>query len=469
MKTLLFTLVLTMMLPGAVSGQYLRVSENHRFLVKDDGAPFFWLGDTGWELFHRLDRPEIEHYLRNRAGKGFTVIQAVILSEINGLTVPNREGNLPLHDLDPNKPNEAYFGLVDFTIDKAAEFGLYMAVLPTWGAHVEDKAHPLFENMHIFTPEKAYRYGQFLGTRYRDKWNVVWILGGDRPFDTAPEIWDALARGLREGDGGRHLISYHPSGQQSSSFWLQDKSWLDFNLIQTGHLAPSFPVYNWIAHDYNLTPVKPVIDGEPAYEDIPAWFNPDNPRHNDLEIRKQAYWAVFAGAFGHTYGNNNIWQMYRKEYQPVIFARLPWDEALEQPGAGELRHLRFLMESRPFLSRFPSRDLLESENPDWSSERIGITRDGTPGKKDATYIMVYTPLIRDFKVKTDVISGGKLRIWWYDPRTGEAFPQGTTGNTGEFDYSAWQQVIRSTQDGPDWVVVIDDDAMNYPPPGRSKR
>ena len=166
------------------------------------------------------------------------------------MTVPNREGNLPLNDQDPTKPNEAYFNLVDYTIDKASEFGIYMAVLPTWGAYVEDKPHPLFDNMHIFTPENAYLYGKFLGERYRDKWNVVWILGGDRPADTAPEIWDALAHGLKDGDGGKHLISYHPMGQQSSSFWLQDKSWLDFNMIQTGHQTTSYPVYTM---DHNMT------------------------------------------------------------------------------------------------------------------------------------------------------------------------------------------------------------------------
>ena len=52
----------------------LKVSDNHRFLVTEDGAPFFYLGDTGWELFHRLNREEADRYLENRAKKGFNVI-----------------------------------------------------------------------------------------------------------------------------------------------------------------------------------------------------------------------------------------------------------------------------------------------------------------------------------------------------------------------------------------------------------
>ena len=117
--------------------QSLRVSANHRYLVKRDGTPFFYLADTAWELFHRLNRSEIDYYLRNRAGKGFTVIQATLLAEDNGLSVPNAEGELPLLNFDPATPNDKYFSLVDYIVDKAAADDLYMALLPTWGSWVD--------------------------------------------------------------------------------------------------------------------------------------------------------------------------------------------------------------------------------------------------------------------------------------------------------------------------------------------
>jgi len=82
----------------------LKVSDNRRFLVTADGRPFFWLADTAWELFHRLDRSEAEQYLTDRAAKGFTVIQAVVLAELDGLTEPNRYGYVPLIDKDPRRP-----------------------------------------------------------------------------------------------------------------------------------------------------------------------------------------------------------------------------------------------------------------------------------------------------------------------------------------------------------------------------
>ncbi len=111
----------------------LRVSDNRRFLVRDDGTPFFFLGDTGWTLLQRLDREEADHYLRDRAAKGFTAIQVMGISEFDGLTVPNPYGDLPLEGGDPARPNDAYFRHLDFIADRAAALGLYVALLPTWG------------------------------------------------------------------------------------------------------------------------------------------------------------------------------------------------------------------------------------------------------------------------------------------------------------------------------------------------
>src|ERR1043165_3133571 len=113
--------------------QSIQVSPNRRFLVHEDGSPFFYLGDTAWELFHRLSFADALIYLRDRAAKRFTVIQAVILAELEGLTEPNANADLPFHDLDPDKPNEAYFAHVDCVVEAAVSLGLRIGMLPTWG------------------------------------------------------------------------------------------------------------------------------------------------------------------------------------------------------------------------------------------------------------------------------------------------------------------------------------------------
>ena len=111
----------------------LKVTADGHYLEYEDGTPFFWLGDTGWELFHRLKKEEISSYLENRRKKGFNVIQAVILAEFNGLKRPNQYGEVPLIDLDPAKPNEKYFELIDYTVQLALQKNIFMGLLPTWG------------------------------------------------------------------------------------------------------------------------------------------------------------------------------------------------------------------------------------------------------------------------------------------------------------------------------------------------
>jgi hypothetical protein len=348
----------------------LRVSEDGRYLVAEDGQPFFWLGDTAWELFHRLDLEESERYLSDRAAKGFTVIQAVVLAEHDGLGTPNAYGEVPLVDRDPTKPNEAYFAHVDAVVDMAADKGLYVGMLPTWGDKWLKKwgTGPV-----VFDPDNAETYGEFLGRRYKDK-PIVWILGGDRNPETEENlaVIRAMARGLARGDGGRHLMTFHPSGGAGSSRWFHGDDWLDINMIQSGHGRRNASNYDMIAADYARTPVKPCVDGEPCYENIPVGFNPANGWFDDFDVRKAAYWAVFAGAHGHTYGCNDIWQMYAPPRGGAIHARTPWQEALDLPGAGHMQHVKNLMLSRPFLTRIPDQDLLVPRTPGGAGPRYVV-------------------------------------------------------------------------------------------------
>jgi hypothetical protein len=258
--------------------QSLRVSDNKRYLVKTDGTPFFYLGDTAWELFHRLNREQADQYLRNRANKGFTVIQAVALAELNGLRDPNPYGHLPLLNEDPTQPNEDYFKHVDYIINKAGELGLYIGLLPTWGDKVFK--HTWGEGPEIFNPANARIFGQYIGNRYKNKQNIIWILGGDRNprQDQDLAIWRAMAEGITAGAGegkpDKVLITFHPQPKSDggSSTWFHQEAWLDFNMFQTGHCKDT-PTYAKITHDYRLAGTKPTMDGEPLYEDHPVCFN----------------------------------------------------------------------------------------------------------------------------------------------------------------------------------------------------
>ena len=455
---LLATTALTLLAPVCVwsaSPPALKVSENHRYLGTADGKPFFYLADTAWELFHRLNHEDAELYLKDRASRHFNVIQAVVLAEYGGLTVPNAQGHLPLANNDPTKPNEDYFNDVNWVVDKAAELGLYVGMLPTWGDKVDKKWG---QGPEIFNPQNAALYGEFLGKRYKDK-PIIWILGGDRPVEDDKQlaIWRAMAEGIRKGDGGSHLMTYHPMGGRSSSDWYQNEPWLDFNMLQSGHAARDIADYGMIWSDYQKQPTKPTLDGESNYEDHPINWNADNGYFNDFDVRKQAYWAVFAGACGNTYGCHDVWQFWQEGRQKIASARTPWKEALKLPGANQMQHLKALLESRPYLTRVPDQSLLKSpEGTD--GDHCQATRDS-----DGSYALIYIPSGKSVRIDLTKLTGPTIKAWWFDPREGGANPAGNFKNTSVQEFTP--PAAKAGQ-ANDWVLVLDDASRNFPVPGR---
>lgn len=452
--------------PAAAPLPKLKVSDNRRFLITESGQPFFWLGDTAWELFHRLNREEALRYLDDRAAKGFTVVQAVALAELDGLNDPNPYGHKPLLDHDPTRPDvkegpdNDYWDHVDFIVREANRRGLYLGFLPTWG----DKWNKKWGvGPEIFTPQNAEIYGEWLGRRYRDA-GLVWILGGDRPVenDTHRQILRAMARGLRRGDGGAHLITFHPTGGSSSSRYFHDEDWLDFNMCQNGHVAEFTGRYDQTRKDYDRTPIKPVLDGEPIYEDHPISFKANDLGHSvAADVRRPLYWDLFSGAFGHTYGHHSVWQMWAPGRNPINNPLMPWSAALLQPGAAQMQHAKHLLLSRPFLTRIPDDSILVPDRVTTSVPGAGRYRFVATRDTEGTYAMIYAPVGRSFQVRMEVIRGATVRAWWFDPRTGEATSIGEFPNTGQREFTP-----PSPGELLDWVLVLDDAARRYPAPGK---
>ena len=456
---------------SAASPTQLRVSENRRFLVAADGKPFFWLGDTAWELFHRLDRVEAERYLRDRAAQGFNVIQAVALAELNGLTEPNRYRHLPLEGKDPARPavkpgpDNDYWDFVDATLHEATRCGLYVGFLPTWGSYVTSSAFDGKVN-GIFNVTNALAYGQFLGTRYRDRPNLIWILGGDKAPSTpeAVAIWRAMARGITLGvtgreDSGAVLMTYHTSGPRHVSDYIHGEPWLDFSSAQSSH-GDFVESWRFIEKHWLRQPIKPVIDLESSYPDalIPAaWLpvhlraaHPSTKPATDDHARRAAYWAVFAGAFGHTYGHNSIWQMYAPPRKAILDARLTWREALDAPSARQMGYLRRLIESRPVPDRVPDQSLLLGGTGEGAEHRRAL--------RGGDYAMIYAPTRHVLEIQLGKISGAKVKASWFNPRTSEVT------RIGEFANQE-RRAFEPPGDG-DWVLLLDNVAKGFPLPGQ---
>lgn len=456
----------------------LQVSENARYLVYPDGTPFLWIGDTAWELFHRLNREEAVEYLENRKEKGISIIQAVVLAEQDGLRTPNAYGEIPLNDFDPAQPNEAYFEHVDFIVNKAEELGLFIGMLPTWGDKVFS-AHPGAGPI-VFNAENARVYGEFLGKRYKDK-PIVWILGGDRNIANLEvlEIWRAMAEGIRAGDIGRNLMTYHPRGATSSSWSLHDEAWLDFNMYQSGHTRHYSDVYRYAEHDALLHPRKPFMEGEPPYEDIGVafWTNWNIPRakdasdtvspidhtgvlrdpsvyagglFTDADVRVHGYWNLLAGSFGYTYGNNAIWQMWKPGLPYAIPCNMDWRSAMDRPGSNDLRHMRYIFEKRPFYKLIPDQSVIFGPNPGNEKHLRAAVAD------DGSFIMVYHSVGQPALVRLDGL-GDLIFGWWFDTREGTVKEIGSIENTGIREFTP-----PTSGKGNDWLLVLDDVSAALP-------
>lgn len=464
--------------------QRLFVHKEGRFLQKENGEPFFWLADTAWELAHRLNRTEVDTYLQDRANKGFNVIKFVLLAELDGLTDANAYGDLPLMDYSPSKPvvtegnnpdnpeEYDYWDHVDYIIDRCGELNLYAGVLPTWGDKVLRKWG---SGPEVFNTSNAYTYGWFLGDRYKNRKNIVWILGGDRPAAEGPkdkrEIWRAMAEGIADGVNGvnnqdgkadysKTIMTYHPIGGKSSSDWFHEDEWLDFNMYQSGHAYHDNTfVWTQMKTDWDKIPAKPSFDGEPNYEDNPSkWFN-------DYDVRKASYRSVFAGGMGITYGAHGIWQMYAPGRNAIGSCRKYWYDSLNLPGASQMVHLKNLMLSRPYFVRIPDDTLVEEIGT--SGDRMAATR-----ASDGSYAMIYFPretLIR--KIFASKLSGAQIKAWWYNPRDGKCYDQQGNETLKPFKEFDKTDVIFNPpgeNDSLDWVLILDDASKSFAIPGHIK-
>jgi hypothetical protein len=435
----------------------IEVSANRHFLQYRDGRPFFWLADTAWLMFGKLDRVDTENYLENRRAKGFDVVQVMVL---HGNNEKDAAGDTALMDGDPAHPNlkeNGYWDHVDWAVDLAAQKGIFVAMVPAWGALV--KSGQLNEH-------NAEAYARFLAARYKSKPNVVWLLGGDIRGDVHPEVWQIMGRTLKADDPG-HLVTFHPFGRTQSSMWFEDAAWLDFNMFQSGHQrydqdtdSPHrYGEDNWryVRDDYAHQPAKPVVDGEPSYEGIPQGLHdPTQPYWNADDARRYAYWSVFAGAAGHTYGNNAVMQFYNGKGKGAYGPKEPWTKAIDDPGAAGMQFLKRLMLSRPYFERVPDESVVTGHN--------GTRHDYLIATRGKDYLFAYTYTGKPFEIRMGAIGGAKIRGWWYSPRDGSARQIGEFANRGTRTFTP----PGTPAEGNDWVLVLDDAAKKFPTPGEAR-
>ncbi len=399
MKRLLLLIAIvaccTPAIPAAPMAWPVQVSANGRHFVDHKGRPVFWLGTTQWELFRGYTREDAQLILDKSKDKGFVFVQTMLVGVGDG-TRTNVYGQKPWLNDDPLTPNEAYFRNVDAVLQAAGERDLILYLMPY---HQTCRKH--------ITVGNARAWAKWLAQRYKETPNIVWSLIPEAKLEFVPLLRE-LAAGLREGDGGAHLITVEPDPSPYSSSFIHGEKWLDFNSLQTWKGVEL--IYPMVTHDYNLQPTKPVLMAEGAYEQGSEYGFEVTP----LWIRRQAYYSYLAGGH-HAYGHNDSWRI------------LPtWRQALDAPGARQMGILRKIFEARPEWWRLVPDQSLFAAGGQTKGRVLHLAARDAEGQ----WAMIYLADPAEFSVDLARLQGPHVRASWVNPAAGESGAAGAYANTG---------------------------------------
>lgn len=427
----------------------LTVTENGRYLKNGD-TPFFWMGDTAWLLFHQLDLEDTRRYFRNRLEKGYNIILADFT---HGAGQKNRNGSAALIDGDFARPDTSndFWTHIDDVIALAQDMGLYMGILPAWGSATVKPGTLNMENVDAYVDFITERYGKYE--------NIVWIVGGDVRGDAGLDVFNRMGERLKEKNPDK-LVGYHPVGRTSSTEWFCNQDWLDFHMFQSGHRRydqvkmhawdDNLPDENWfgednwkyVFRDHRLEPNKPTIDGEPSYEHVlQGLHDATQPYWQACDVRRYAYWPVFAGAFGHTYGNNSIMQFHKHTDRVGAFgAKDLWQDAVHHPGSGQMKHMMDLVTSVDYQNGNPHDELvIKGQGERYERKAVFAGED---------FLFCYDYAGNAFTLDLASYAGKTLDVYWFDPESG------IYGYVETIEGGAEYTACPAKKADTDWVLVL---------------
>jgi hypothetical protein len=439
----------------------LTVRPGARYLVDAAGKPFLVHGDTAWSLIAELTREEVDLYLDDRRARGFNTILVSLIETRFATNAPaNAYGQLPFHgqpfaamaalaDLLPSEtlakygtlaatlftdygaPNEAYFAHADWVLRRAEEKGFLVLLTPSYTGY-KGGTQGWYRAMIMNGEDRLREYGEFLGRRYRDFANIMWVHAGD--YDPPQkDLVRAIAEGIRKFDP-RALHTAHGAPETAAIEYWGDEPWLQVNNVYTyGPVCPS------ALEEYARPRRMPFFLIESAYE--------NEHEATERRLRAQAYHAVLCGAGGQVFGNNPIWHF---DGPGVWSAPVTWQEALDSRGAQSMTHLHDLLASLPWWRLEPDlnhRLLTGDRGPE---DRRAVAA-GTP---DGSLAMVYLPGSGEVTVDLGQLAGPKVAARWYDPAAGRfAVVAGAP-----FPASGPRRFDPETDNGSgfdDWVLVLE--------------
>jgi hypothetical protein len=399
----------------------LHVDETHRRLVDESGEAVFLQGDTAWSILTGATYAEADQYLVDRAARGVNVIVVNLVEALFNGPV-NQNGDLPFMVTDDfSTPNPAYFAHADAVLRRAEELGIYVLLAPAY-LGFPDTDSGWYDAVLASGEAKMHDYGVYVGDRYKDLSNIIWLQGGDRNPDLAIEEVNAMVAGIKS-TGDTHLHTAHALPDFSAA-QQYGQPWLDLTNVYT-----YTPTYTRTRQEYTGHPTRPVFLLEDRYEGMGS---------TPTLRRAQKWWSMLSGSFGAIMGNDPIWRMgagWLDEFDSVLardmtrlgnfFRSVDWDEL--QPAFGNTL-------------------IVSGQGVEGSEDYVSASI-----TDDRELALAYFPAARTVTMNLTQMKG-PIAARWFDPTSGQ-YTSAVNVSTG--------QAVSFTTPGPnaagesDWLLVLE--------------
>lgn len=401
----------------------LALSADGRYLVDRQGQPFLIHGDAAWSLMVQLTREDAVKYLEDRRRRGFNLLMvSVVEHKFSDNPPKNKYGDAPFERAgDFSAPRAAYFDHVEWVLRKAEQLGFAVLLCPAYLGYGGGE-EGWYQDEVRSGPDTMRAYGRYLGARYKDFPNIIWLQGGDfRPPDEHLELVNAVAEGLLEA-GAKQLQTAHWAPEMSAVD-VAVRGWLALNNTYTYE-----PTYKKCQQDH--------ARGQP-------YFLIESKYENEREVtaqqlRAQSYFALLSGAIGQIFGNLPMWRFDRG-----------WQSALTSPGSVSMTHLRALFGPRRWMDLTPDLShqiLVEGTGAAGSPDRALLA-----STADGRLAIAYMPSRRALGIDVKRL-GSPLKARWYDPSNGKfAAATPVSGERG----ARYEPPGNNAVGDSDWVLLLE--------------
>jgi Protein of unknown function (DUF4038)/Domain of unknown function (DUF5060)/Putative collagen-binding domain of a collagenase len=395
----------------------VRVSDDNRYFIHEDGTPFFWLADTAWNGALLSSTQEWDMYLRERTRQQFTAVQWVG-TQFRAAPDGDKNKELAYAGTDKIAINPKFFQRLDEKVEAVNKAGLLNVPVMLWA--INGGSNPKVNPGVSLSEDQAILLARYMIARWGAN-DVAWILAGDSDYrgDKAAK-WQRIGRAAFA--TGRHgPVTLHPGGMQWYWDEFRDEKWFDFIGYQSGH-GDDDKTIRWLiegppTEDWMKLPHRPFINLEPPYENHVAYQS--RKPHPPESVRRAVYWSLLdAPTAGVTYGGHGVWGWDDGSKPPTDHpgtgTPLPWEKALKMPAAEQMKHLFNYFTSVDFWRLRPlPMAVVNQPGKDNPSHYIAAAR---TEQKDL--LVLYVPEDRTVEVKMDILPPSP-NVTWFNPRTGE--------------------------------------------------